>query len=99
MHGFHFIRLTAERILVDADHFVIHENAAGFVAHLADVAADHQRGAKECPQCIVCLILDIAAAGQSNISFPCMPTISMSISLKQPTPLYGCSFPAVPRDL
>ena len=66
---FHFIRLTAERILVDADHFVIHENAAGFVAHLADVAADHQRGAKECPQCIVCLILDIAAAGQSNISF------------------------------
>ena len=46
---FHFIRLTAERVLIDADHFVIHENAAGLVAHLADIAADHQRGAKECP--------------------------------------------------
>ena len=46
---FHFIRLTAERVLIDADHLIVHQNAAGLVAHLADIAADHQRGAKECP--------------------------------------------------
>ena len=62
------VRCAALLVLVYGNEFFIEQQLTAGVAEAADIAAHHQRYAKQAPKCKVCAVFDIVAAAETDVA-------------------------------
>ena len=81
------VRLFAERVLIDGEHFVVGQEAEREGVELGHVAADQQRRATSRHQRVMCVYCSSGVSREfRRWPQPTLPTTSMSGSLKWPGP-------------